>query len=629
MQNNNLFPYSSLRRGQKEIMDDLHSMLSCGCSGLLYIPPGVGKTAAVLTSALEYCTNSKKRLFYLAEKGYQHHSAIGMLKEFSKNMPDLRAMDIMISPERCPNFKSTGDMAETCLNDDRLCPNEDSCECFGRFDLNVYRSIKEDMLDFKTAEEICIRSKLCPLEMVMSASIEAQVVVCNYRYIFSSMVQKHLDLPTEAHRDAVLVIDDGHSLPDWLRASLSYRISPALLSGAASEADCLHKKNLKFYLEGMRTVLMDASERMTETELELDRPALIESLEALLKRRTFDRLDMDGLLEGLQILDAEALKSQRSTCASRVLTFLRQWRNPSGPVVGILHPGGALSLKCVDPSVVSQPVFESVHSALLMSSTQIPSEMFIDILGIPKDKVKAKSYGSFGSSRPLNLLCDKQITTQADKRDPEMYTSIATEVLDIASYIPGNIGVFFPSYAILEKTYEELKGRTVPKEIIPEVQDEDRSAKEEKTRRLTDLAATGGGILLAVQGGYFSDSPEFKRNTLHGILVVGVPFSKPDIEQKAMTEFMKSRFGGMKGYYYSQIYPAMTKVLRVLSGGASGDKGVCVLMDQRFKDSKFLKALPPEYHFDIEPDIKSRLGEFFSGPDQHLMLPGDGDKYQH
>jgi DNA excision repair protein ERCC-2 len=171
--------------------------------------------------------------------------------------------------------------------------------------------------------------------------------------------------------------------------------------------------------------------------------------------------------------------------------------------------------------------------------------------------------------------------------------------------------------------------RAPSKEIIQEVQSEERAAKEEKARRLGELAPKGGGILLAVQGGFFSDSPEFKRNTLHGILVVGVPYSKPDIEQRAAAEFMKSRFGGMKGYYYSQIYPAMTKVLHVLSGGAGGDKGVCVLMDQRFKDSKFLKALPPEYHFDIEPDIKSRLGEFFSCPDPHLMLPGEGDKYQH
>ena len=35
-------------------------------------------------------------------------------------------------------------------------------------------------------------------------------------------------------------------------------------------------------------------------------------------------------------------------------------------------------------------------------------------------------------------------------------------------------------------------------------------------------------------------------------------------------------------------------------------------MDYRFKDPKFLKALPPEYHVDVEPNVPSRLEEIFN-----------------
>ena len=184
------------------------------------------------------------------------------------------------------------------------------------------------------------------------------------------------------------------------------------------------------------------------------------------------------------------------------------------------------------------------------------------------------------------------------------------------------IGVFFPSYGILNQTYECLHNIAPEKNIYIEKENQTNKEKLEFMDWIKEKGLKSNCILMGLQGGQFSDSLEFKRDFLCGIVIVGVPFSKPDVKQKATTEFLKSRFGGMKGHYYSQIYPAATKVMKVLSRGAGGEesKGACILMDYRFKDPKLLKALTSECEFDIEMDLGSRLEEFFkdeSGGPQH------------
>ena len=109
-------------------------------------------------------------------------------------------------------------------------------------------------------------------------------------------------------------------------------------------------------------------------------------------------------------------------------------------------------------------------------------------------------------------------------------------------------------------------------------------------------------------------STKLIRRGDNAIVVVGVPFLKEDIEQKATMDFLKSRFGGMKGHYYSQVYPAMSKVFQVINGGVGtkDDKRVCVLLDCRYKEQKYLKALPPQYRINIESDISEKVGQFFN-----------------
>jgi len=610
-----LFPFEKMRKGQEEIITDLFDILQDGKSVINYFPPGVGKTSAVLTSVLEYSKTSGKRVVFLTNRRYRHRVTVDVLNKIGLRMQGLKVVDLPVRSFTCPNARRE-DMSRG-LFDTCICPHLGRCQHNG-FELNVYRNIKNNILNFQDTVGQCLGKDICPVEMALNAAQEADVIICDYRYIFTEEGEWLIESSRLNYRDSILVIDESHKLPDAIKSSLKLTLDSKIISGAVLEADSRRQKNLVFYLRGLQAIINALSERFEEEgEVKLERKVLVNSLKDMLKERNYGRLDLDEFLESLQILDASLRKKKGYTDTYRVLRFLKQWIFPTSPMVGVMRMDEEtkLVLNCLDPSVISSGIFEKVHSAVLMSSAPIPPEMYIDILGIPKSKLVNRSYDSFTGNN-LAILSDKNITTSNQKRSPDMYSAIASEIKAVSVNVPGNIAAFFPSRAVLTATLEFLQSGSVSKSLFIEESGMDKRTREDMIDRLTE---SNNGLLLGVQGGYFSDSPEFKRNLFNGIVVVGIPFAKPDVEQRATMEYLKSRFGGMKGYYYSQIYPAMSKVVQAMAqGGGGGDeneKGVCVLMDYRFKDPKFLKTLPPEYQVDIEPNVGDRLSEIFTDED--------------
>ncbi len=543
------------------------------------------------------------------------------MKKIGLRRQGLKVVDLPAMRFKCPNAETDAPLSgpgNTCI-----CPNLGRCKN-SNFELSVYRNIKQNILNFYETMEQCLGRNICPLEMALNAAQEADVIICDYRYIFTEEGEWFIESSRLNYKDSILVVDESHRLPDNIKSSLKITLTADIINGAVQEADERKQKNLVYYLNGLKAILEALSNEVGRgDEVQIERDVLINSFKDLLKRRNYGRLNLEEFLESLQILDAVVRKKKGYTNTYRVLRFLKQWVSPSSPMVAVLRcdENPKLVLSSLDPGLISRDIFSQVHSTVLMSHTLIPPEMYIDILGLPASKLVNRSYDSFNTANVHAFLSDKNITTSNQKRTPDMYSAIASEIEEISKKVPGNIAAFFPSYTVLAQTLEFLEKISPAKRIFVEERGLKRADRKSIEEGLEEAGKTGkGGILLGVQGGYFSDSPEFKRNLFSGILVVGIPFSKPDIEQRANMEYLKSRFGGMKGYYYSQIYPAMSKVVQAMSSGPrKGDaKGVCVLMDYRFKDPKYLKALPPEYQVDVEANVASRLGEIFDTPDGNL-----------
>jgi len=133
--------------------------------------------------------------------------------------------------------------------------------------------------------------------------------------------------------------------------------------------------------------------------------------------------------------------------------------------------------------------------------------------------------------------------------------------------------------------------------------------------------------MLAVMGGSLSEGVDYRDNLLSGVLVVGLPLAPPSLEVKALREHYRGKFGALLGDDYSYNYPAVNKVLQAAGRSirSEQDRSVVVLMEERMKDPRYLKFLPPE----MRPKrtgaltLEQTVDRFFGGaPDRGNAPPG-------
>ena len=96
-------------------------------------------------------------------------------------------------------------------------------------------------------------------------------------------------------------------------------------------------------------------------------------------------------------------------------------------------------------------------------------------------------------------------------------------------------------------------------------------------------------------GGAFSEGIDLLGDALSGVIVVGVGLPMICDENDILKDHFEMEYG--KGFEYAYQYPGLTKVIqavgRVIRG--STDKGIAILMDERFSYSSYLTLFPPHW----------------------------------
>jgi len=78
------FPYATVRSGQSEFMSDCEDVLKRGGSLVAHAPTGIGKTAAVLSAALEHAIQNQKTIFFLTPKHTQHKIVVDTVRRIAE-----------------------------------------------------------------------------------------------------------------------------------------------------------------------------------------------------------------------------------------------------------------------------------------------------------------------------------------------------------------------------------------------------------------------------------------------------------------------------------------------------------------------------------------------------------------
>lgn len=645
-----LFPYNTVRQEQDKLIEGIKNAVQNGGSIVVHAPTGLGKTAAALAPTIEYAIDHNKIVMFLTSRLTQHRLALETVKHISKrHNVSISAVDLIGKKHLClqEGTENLGgkEFAEYCksLRENGL------CEYYERLKTGEQHSAETRAVLVQLGseapnspehiKETCAEShlRLCPYEITMLMAKEARVIVTDYSYIFNPRIREgFLRRINRELNDCIIVIDEAHNLPDRVKDLATEQITTRTLQRAIREVDKYASGENRHYLQRISEVLQDMAQHLKD-EKYISKEEFLKPMENI--------TDIEILIESLDSIAIAVREEQRSSSCGAIAGFLHAWQGEDEGFTRILSVGGGfsenveiespgqqtlhpifgqrnntqttnteytkqitLSYRCLDPAVITKPVIESAQSTILMSGTLTPPEMYGQLLGAP-ESTHLSLLSPFPESHRLNIIIPKT-TTKFTTRSPAMYQSIADTCVEVLDAIPGNCAVFFPSYSILHEIKPFVETRT-EKTIFTEHPSFTKEEREDVLDRFQKYQKTGA-VLLGVMGGSFSEGIDLPGDALRGVIVVGLPLGRPDLETKALIDHYQKKFG--KGWEYGYTYPAFNKTLQ--SAGrcirTETDKGVIVFIDERYAWPNYRSCFPKEWSIAITLRYVALLKAFFS-----------------
>ena len=610
------FPHERLREGQDELVRDIENTLQHGKILLAQAPTGLGKTASVLSIAVPYALKQKKRGFFLTNRHTQHQIAIETLKLIQKKTgQEIKCADLigkrwMCSQEIAGLFGS--DFNEFCkaIVEKRECQYYANVRPAKGMSVEAKAVLKElqrqGALNTEEVISFCKEKTMCSYEISLELAKQAIIIIGDYNYVFNSHVQSALfskmDISME---DVILIVDEGHNLPSRVTEMMSSALTNFALRNAILEAKKFQYGGVILWLQEIMRILTELSPRDTEKE------KIVTKEDFMQRVRTV--VDYDGLITQLELAAEEVRKKQRRSFLGGISSFLTSWQGKDEGFVRCISErtgkfGLVLSLQytCLDPSILTKDIFQQVYAGVVMSGTLQPTSMYTDVLGITR-AVEKEYRSPFPVENKLALIIP-ETSTKYTVRGEEMYKRIAEKCSELAVLIPGNVALFFPSYELRDRIGGFINSSK------KKFWEKSEMSKEEKEVFLAQFKAEKerGGVLLGVAGANFAEGIDLPGNLLNGVVVVGLPLSKPDVKTKELITYYTKKFG--KGWEYGYIYPAMSKCIQ--SAGrcirSETDKGTVIFLDERFTWQNYFCCLPRE-GLRVTKEYAPLIKDFFGG----------------
>ncbi len=94
----------------------------------------------------------------------------------------------------------------------------------------------------------------------------------------------------------------------------------------------------------------------------------------------------------------------------------------------------------------------------------------------------------------------------------------------------------------------------------------------------------GGGVLLGVCGGRYSEGEDYPGDEMNSVIIAGFPYHIPSPRVQAKIDYYNKKFNN-QGWNFAYLYPAIQRANQ--AGGRTirlaTDKGTIIFMDSRFK----------------------------------------------
>ena len=608
------FPYTVTRSGQESLRTDVEAVCKSKKNLLAQAPTGIGKTAGIMFPALANAMGRGDKLIYVTPKNSQQREAESFVRKLHKRKRDVKSLTLTSKSKICML-----DTEPTCRPD--LC----------RFANAHYDKVNEHkileqlktkrIIDRTALQALAKEYEVCPWELARQISPWVDVIIGDYHYGLAP--QGHMvDIavrPFDDKAKPILAIDEAHNLAerslDWYSIILS-DIPENLIKSV--------KKPLRKALYGINTWF--------------DRHRPIRNQVT----RSFHHQELANLMEQWskhmpQVIVALYQKENGDTSAEHTesASLIQLWFEWLGAMELLTSgqdvffamatadlPVAKLHLHCGNAGPFLAESFKKFRSILAFSATLKPFHYHLAMWGqtdphaVDQREWLSKEYPSpFGADNRC-IIAIPQISTRYRERSRQI-PRIAEVIHRVTSERHGNYIVFFPSFELLGQVATIWQGSEYA-QGLPLLQ-QPRMAKPSWVQQvLGHLESTQGTLVFAVQGGVLSEGIDLPHEQLIGAIIVGPALPTVSPEREEMRRMFAAR--GEDGFAMAYIHPAMAK--SVQSAGrvirTETDRGVIVLLDDRFLDPTYTASLPedwlpPSHEIrDLVPkSIITRLKEFW------------------
>lgn len=579
------FPFERPRSGQMELIQFIEKGMGEGKKMMIQAPTGLGKTIGVLYPSLKEALGRGQRVIYITPKNSQQAVAQEALERLESKGCSTKSLTITAK-------------SKMCMKAEPLC-NPDYCEYAKDYydKLNVH-NIREELLKKKkltarVMKNLAEKYQVCPFELQIEAIEEADTVICDYNYIFGhqNALGRLKSIGFEQSGKPNLVIDEAHNLPSRTMGQFSPVLSSSFIESLKEDMKLLPKK---FFRDGEELIHMcletirEATPSQIETKsLNLDIDQFLhlnEELKAFLSKYLEAEVEIRPRDVVLRLVFywgefVETLASLSPAQSEFFVTGQNDGKNRT------------IKITCCDASSLIKERYEYFQNVIAFSATLKPFDYYSRLAGLSgNDLIQEEFFSPFNKDH-RKVLIIPQISTKYSMRQ-QNYPKIAETIGRITALRSGNYLAFFPSFDFMEKTLGQFKvpaGFTVIKQS--------RYMKNEDVEEvLLDLKENRRPtILFAVQGGVFSEGIDYAGDMVIGAFVVGPPLPSFDFERERMKDYYQESY--QSGFDYAYTYPAMAKAIQ--SAGrvirSETDKGIIILMDDRFLEKSYGNSLPQDW----------------------------------
>ena len=569
------FPY---REGQRDLAVAVYKTISRKKRLFIQAPTGIGKTLSTIFPAVQAMGAGKaSKVFYLTAKTITRTVAEEAFRILRSRGLVFTAVTITAKEKLCPMEKAE------C--NPEACPYAKGH--FDRVNEAVFDILHlEQEMDRETVLRYAEKYRVCPFEFCLDISSWTDGIICDYNYVFDPNVRLKRYFADGASGDYLFLVDEAHNLVSRARE---------MYSASVYKEDFLEVKRI---IKGKSPRLERQLDRCNKLLLSMKRECgdwqLLEDVTGLAA----------GIMTAFSYMETFMEEFPEFPERETVLDFyfcLRDFLNVYEELDGHYRiyeenreDGSFLvRLFCVDPSRLLSRCMDQGASTILFSATLLPVRYYKTLLSGNQEDYAVYVNSPFPEENRL-LMVAEDVSSRYTRRSPSEYRKVADYIRIVTESRPGNYMVFFPSYQYMGEIEEILEEEPLKADLLVQGQG---MGEAEKTEFLEEFEKERSHSLAAfcVMGGVFSEGIDLKEERLIGVIVVGTGLPMVCVEQEVLKGYFDET--EEKGFDFSYQYPGMNKVLQAAGRviRTPGDRGVILLLDDRFLRRDHLELFPREW----------------------------------